>query len=158
MIFLKRSIKRLLELRPGHSSRGVFFTRIAHQSGANSAASTVNAGKACYANFVSLRLLRPPCSLLLPHLPVTAMAIRVMATSMVTAISMGAMSKTIGTIVSIGTLHSAGVGGAVAGMATAKVPAGVGRKAATSGFAVRKAQPISRWGASASAGALFVIS
>jgi len=66
-----------------------------------------------------------------------AMVIRVMAISMgmVTAISMGAMSKTIGTIVSIGTLPSAVVGGAVAGMATAKVPAGDGRQAAMSGFA-----------------------
>ena len=63
-------------------------------------------------------------------LPVTAMAIRVMAISMdmVTATST-AMSKTIGTIVSIGMLPSAVAGGAVAGGAvaggvTAKVPAG----------------------------------
>ena len=72
-----------MDFAPVTSAGGFFFARIAHQSGANSAASTVNGGKACYANFVCLRLLRLPCSLLLPHLPVTAMAIRVAAISMV---------------------------------------------------------------------------
>ena len=70
---------------------------------------------------------------------------------------MGAMSKTIGMIVSIGTLPSAGVGGAVAGMATAKVPAGGGHQAATSGFAAKGPGSNLTARASASAGALLLV-
>ena len=69
----------------------------------------------------------------LPHLPATAMATRVMDT----AIIITAMSKTIGTIVSIGMLRSAVVGGAVGGGVTAKALAGGGLRAATYGFAAK---------------------
>ena len=65
------------------------------------------------------------------------------------------MSKTIGTIVSIGMLPSAVAGGAVAGGVTAKVPAGGGHQAATSGSATN--HPIQDGGASASVGALHVL-
>ena len=64
------------------------------------------------------------------------MAIRVMDTvmDMATAIIITAMSKTIGTIVSIGMLRSAVAGGVVVGGATVKALAGGGLRAATSGF------------------------
>jgi hypothetical protein len=80
------------------------------------------------ADFVSLRQWPLLYSFRLPHLPATVMDM---------AIIIAAMSKTIGTIVSIGMLRSAVVGGAVVGTATAKVPAGGGRPAVTSGFAAK---------------------
>jgi hypothetical protein len=67
----------------------------------------------------------------LPHLP---------AMDMATAIIIGAMSKTIGMIASIGMLRSAVVGGVVVGGATAKALAGGGLRAATSGFAAKALQ------------------
>ena len=83
------------------------------------------------------------------------MAIRVMdmVMDMATAIIITAMSKTIGTIVSIGMLRSAVAGGVVVGGATVKALAGGGLRAATSGFVAEQQFRIG--GASASAGAFF---